>query len=144
MLDWFKKRKNDRNKRESLRMGIEAVERINAGVEQWRAERIVLRREMSSNDFDERLVTLSESDGLSYEQVINIDALAFLKNWYEQFDNVMGETKLYLADDDLAIVEMVGGQERFLKMLTDAWTEESNTLQAHVDQSIAWALKHHS
>lgn len=140
MLGWLKKRRQEYAKREALRIGGEVAERVNAGIEQWRAERLELRREMSSNDFDERIVTLEPEGDLTYEELLEIEALAFMKNWYEQHDKIIGETKFYISDDDLDCIEIIGGQARFVELLGEAFREVSTALEAHVDQSIREAL----
>ena len=141
-MGWLQKRRQAKAKREALRIGTEVVERVNAGVELWRAERLELRREMSSNDFDERIVTLEPEGDLTYEELLEIDALAFMKNWYEQHDKIIGETKLYISDDDLDCLEVFGEEvkQRFLDMLADAFREVTTALEAHVDQSIQEAI----
>jgi hypothetical protein len=141
LLGWLQKRRTEANKRRAIKIGTAVVERVNVGIEQWRAERLELRREMSSNDFDERIVGLEPQEGLSYEELLEIEALAFMKNWYEQHDKIIGETKFYISDDDLDCIDIIGGQERLVELLGEAFREVSSALEAHVDQSIAEAIK---
>lgn len=141
MLGWLAKRRKEANKRKAIEIGTRVVERINAGVELWRAERIAMRREMVAHDFDQRIVTLEAEDGLSYHEILEIDALACMKNWYEQHELIIGQTKFYISDDDLDCIEIIGGQDRFLEMIQDALREESDLLEAHINQAIQEALQ---
>lgn len=144
MLGWLKRRRHQREKQEVMRIGHEAVQRVNAGVERWRAERIALRREMAVNSFDERLVTLTASDTISYEEVITLDAMAFTKNWHTGRDEIVGRTIDYISDEDMDVLEALGASERLAEMFNEAWREETALLDAHVDESLREAMARHS
>lgn len=141
MIGWLKARQKKRDYDKAMAIGMGAVERFNAGLAQWRSERITMHREMLSNDFDERIITLSAQDGLTFHEVVEIDALAAMKNWDERFETVIGQTRDYISDDDFEILIEITGEQAVTDVFSNAWREETMILNEHIDEAIEQAIK---
>lgn len=83
MFGFGKQRGRKKAKRELLEIGERVVGIVNEVLERWRATSLEMRRSMLDETFAERIVTLEPSEGLSFETVAEIEALALMKNWAE-------------------------------------------------------------
>lgn len=143
MLRWLRQRRLKQAEARVQKMGDDAVAAFRAGVDQWRTERIALKREMLSNDFDERLASLREEEGLPYRELLEIEAFAFLNVWDDGRSATIDRVHDYVTERDMLIVTM-GCPEGFVdNEIEGAWQDETTLLEAHVNETIEQAVKRH-
>jgi hypothetical protein len=141
VLGLFKRRRNETMKRDALRIGGELMGGVNARIEQWRAERLETRREMWESAFDERIVALEPEEGLSLNDLLQIEGLSLMQTWDSGRDERVKEAMFYLTDEDVQFLEMIDGGERITQVLYEKFGEVSTVLEAHIDEAIGEELK---
>ncbi|MDB5693597.1 MAG: hypothetical protein JWO81_2660 [Alphaproteobacteria bacterium] len=139
MLGFFRKRRDEALKREALELGSRMMENVNAALDRWKAERLVTRADMMASAFDERLVELEPSQGLTFPELANIDALACLKNWHEQKNKLAAEAAIYLTGDDVQFLDLIEGGPRFTEITYERIDEVGLQLANHIVESIGQA-----
>ena len=139
MFDFIKKRRNEKMKREAVEIGNRIVENFNAALWRWREERMETRRELMSTAFDERIMVVEPVDGLSFSEMADLEALALLKNWDEKRDEYASEAMLYLDDETVEGLDILGVGDDARNTIYRFINEVSESLEKDIDQTIQQA-----
>lgn len=123
MFGFGKQRRQEKAKRELLEIGERVVGIVNNALEQWRATSLEMRRSMLDGTFAERIVSLEPTDGLSFETVAEIEALALMKNWVEGASDHKVEFAQLLDRDTLDCLSTLG-----------IWAEVDSHLDRHIGE----------
>lgn len=139
MFDFIKKRRNEKMKREAVEIGNRIIENFNAALWRWREERMETRRELMSTAFDERIMVVEPVDGLSLSEMADLEALALLKNWAEKRDEYACEAMLYLDDETVEGLDILGVGDDARNTIYRFINEVSEALEKDIDQTIQQA-----
>lgn len=139
MFDFIKKRRSEKMKREAVDVGNRIIEDFNAALWRWRKERMETRRELMSTSFDERIMVVECVDGLSFSEMADLEALALLKNWDEKRDEYASEAMLYLDDETVEGLDILGVGDDARKTIYRFINEVSEALEKDIDQTIEQA-----
>ena len=139
MFGFGKKAREERAKNEAAEIGARHVALINTALENWR-EILEMRRTMTEDMFDEAVVGIVPEDGLSFEQIAEIHALALFKNWnagineyVEKFDNL-------LSDETHGVIEILAMRPNVNDQLSLVFNEVTDGLESHVNTTIHEAV----
>lgn len=139
MFDFIKKRRSEKMKREAVEIGNRIIEDFNAALWCWREERMETRRELMSTSFDERIMVVECVDGLSFSEMADLEALALLKNWDEKRDEYASEAMLYLDDETVEGLDILGVGNDVRNTIYRFINEVSEALEQDIDQTIQQA-----
>lgn len=139
MFDFIKKRRNEKMKRKAVEIGNRIIENFNAALWRWREEKMEARRELMSTFFDERIMVVECVDGLSFSEMADLEALALLKNWDEKRDEYAAEAMLYLDDETVEGLDVLGVGDEARNTIYRFINEVSEALEKDIDQTIQQA-----
>ena len=108
MFGFGKKARHESAKREVLAIGERAANNFNDALSRWRELALESRRTMIDNEFAERLLTLEPTDGLCFETMAEIEALACMKNWIDGAEQYRGEFALIVDKETVQCLAEIG------------------------------------
>jgi hypothetical protein len=135
-VDWFRKRKQARAKKEALEIGLRAVEKVNAAMSKWEATSLQLRRTMLADSFDERITDQSQGSGLEFFEWAEIEAIACLKNWIELRESVVSEIASFIDLDAWETLKIIGAEDEYLRKLYERFDEVGHALAEDIENAI--------
>lgn len=141
MFGFGKQRRQEKAKRELLEIGGRVVGIVDEALEQWRATSLEMRRSMLDETFVERIVSLEPTDGLSFETVAEIEALALMKNWVEGASDHKVEFVQLLDRDTLDCLSTLGIGAEVDSHLDRHLGEVNVELEDDLDRTITEAVR---
>lgn len=141
MFGFGKQHRQEKAKRELLEIGERVVGIVNEALERWRATSLEMRRSMLDEAFAERIVALELSEGLSFETLAEIEALALMKNWADGVSDRKVEFVQLLDRDTLDCLATLGIGGEVEGHLDRHIAEVSVEIEEDLDRAIIEAVQ---